>query len=104
MLGRNHDDPPNPDLEPLPVAWFKHWETSDGKKARVFQSTMGSAHDFQSPGLRRLIINATYWLMGMESRIDPARSVDIVGAYTPLKSGFNYEKIGVKPRPVAEFR
>ena len=72
LLGRNHDDPPNPDLEPLPVAWFKHWETSDGKKARVFQSTMGSAHDFQSPGLRRLIINATYWLMGMESRIDPA--------------------------------
>ena len=104
LLGRSHDDPPNPDLEPLPVAWFKRWETSGGKKARVFQFTMGSAHDFHSPGLRRLGINATYWLMGMESQIDTARSVDIVGTYAPPKSGFNDEEHEVKPRPVAEFR
>ena len=50
-----------------------------GKSARVFQSTMGSAHDLQSAGLRRLIINAAYWGMGMESAISPTRSVDIVG-------------------------
>ena len=104
LLGRKHDDPPNPNLEPLPVAWFKHWETSEGKQARVFHSTMGSAHDFQSAGLRRLIIQAAYWLMSMESQIDPARSVDIVGPYAPPKSGFNYKELGIKPRPVAEFR
>jgi hypothetical protein len=69
LLGRKHDDPPNPKLEPLPVAWFKHWQTSDGKQARVFHTTMGSAHDLQSAGLRRLIINAAYWGMGMESAI-----------------------------------
>ena len=35
LKGRNHDDPLNPKLEPLPVAWFKNWQTSDGKSARV---------------------------------------------------------------------
>lgn len=104
LLGRKHDDPPNPKLEPLPVAWFKHWQTSDGKKARVFHTTMGSAHDFQSAGLRRMIINAAYWGMGLESAITPNRSVDIVGTYQPRESGFNYQKLGVVPKPVSAYR
>ncbi|HXX93936.1 MAG TPA: ThuA domain-containing protein, partial [Planctomycetota bacterium] len=57
LLSRHHDDPPNPKLEPLPVAWFKSWQTSEGKSARVFQSTMGSGTDLENPGLRRLIVN-----------------------------------------------
>jgi Trehalose utilisation len=104
LMGRNHDDPPNPELEPLPVAWFKNWQTSGGKSARVFQSTMGSGTDLQSAGLRRLIINAAYWGMGMESSISATRSVDIVGTYKPLESGFNYEELGVKPKPVSAYR
>ena len=75
LTGRNHDDPPNPGKEPLPVAWFKTWQTSEGKKARVFQSTMGSGKDLESAGLRRLIINAAYWGLGMEAAISPTRSV-----------------------------
>jgi len=104
LLGRNHDDPPNPKLEPLPVAWFKHWQTSDGNKTRVFHSTMGSAHDLQSAGLRRLIINAVYWGLGMESEITPNRSVNIVGTYQPHESGFNYQELGVVPKPVSAYR
>jgi Trehalose utilisation len=104
LMGRNHDDPPNPKLEPLPVAWFKNWQTSEGKTARVFHSTMGSAHDLQSAGLRRLIINAAYWSMGMEAAITPTRSVDIVGTYQPLKSGFNYKELGVVPKPVSAYK
>ena len=91
LMGRKHDDAPNPKLEPLPVAWFKFWQTSEGKSARVFHSTMGSGNDLENPGLRRLIINAAYWGMGMESAITPNRSVDIVGTYKPLESGFNYK-------------
>jgi hypothetical protein len=104
LLGRNHDDAPNPELEPLPVAWFKYWQTSTGKRARVFQSTMGSAHDFQSAGLRRLIVNAAYWSLEMESAINPTRSVDIVGSYQPLESGFNYKELGVVPKPISAYR
>ena len=104
LMGRKPDDEPNPKLEPLPVAWFKHWQTSEGKSARVFQSTMGSATDLKNPGLRRLIINAVYWGTGLEASLNPARSVDIVGAYEPLESGFNYQKIGVVPKPPSAYK
>ncbi len=104
LMGRKPDDAPNRELEPLPVAWFKFWQTSSGKKARVFHSTMGSAHDLESAGLRRLLINAAYWGMGMESAITPTRSVEIVGTYNPLESGFNYEELGVVPKPVSAYR
>ena len=104
LLGRKPDDAPNPKLEPLPVAWFKTWRTSTGKEARVFQSTMGSGDDFRNPGLRRLVINAAYWGMGLESAISPQSSVDLVGSYEPLATGFDYAKIGVKPKPVADYR
>lgn len=104
LLGRRPEDPPNPALEPLPVAWTKLWETSEGKKARVFQCTMGSARDFQSEGLRRLVIQASYWALGMEAHISPTRSVDIVGRYEPLPSGFDYPRLGVVPRPVGSYR
>ena len=81
------------------MAWFKNWKTTKGKNARVFQSTMGSARDLQSAGLRRLVINAAYWGMELESKITPDRSVDYVAPYAPLASGFNYEKLGVTPNP-----
>lgn len=98
LQGRNYDDKPNTKKEPLPVAWFKHWETSQGKKSRVFHSTMGSAKDLECADLRRMVINATYWGMKMEAAIDPESSVDYVGPYKPLASGFNYEKLGVVPK------
>lgn len=104
LMGRKHDDPPNTKLEPLPVAWFKNWQTSEGKSARVFHSTMGSGTDLQSAGLRRLIINAVYWGMGLESSIQATSKVDIVGDYKPLESGFNYEKLGVVPKPVSAYK
>lgn len=104
LMGRKHDDPPNTKLEPLPVAWFKTWQTSEGKSARVFHSTMGSGTDLQSAGLRRLIINAVYWGMGLESSIQATSKVDIVGDYKPLESGFNYEKLGVVPKPVSAYK
>ena len=101
LLGRRPEDPPNEKLEPLPVAWVKHWQTSGGKTARVFHSTMGSASDLKSAGLRRLIINATYWGLGLESGISATRSVDVVGDYQPLGSGFDYPRLGVVPKPVS---
>ena len=104
LMGRKPEDPPNDQLEPLPVAWVKSWQTSGGRAARVFHCTMGSGVDLQSSGLRRLIINAAYWGMGMETAITPGHSVEIVGEYKPLGSGFNYPKLGVVPKPVSAYR
>jgi len=104
LMGREPEDLPNPKKESLPVAWCKTWETSDGTLARVFQSTMGSARDLESAGLRRLVINAVYWGLEMEKDISSDRSVDIVGKYEPLESGFNYEKLGVVPKKAEAYR
>ena len=104
LIGRQRGGKDNPKKEPLPVAWFKTWRTSEGKSARVFQSTMGSGKDFESAGLRRLVVNASYWCLAMEDKITATSSVDIVGQYTPLASGFNYKKLGVVPKMPAEYR
>jgi hypothetical protein len=65
---------------------------------------MGSGKDLQSAGLRRLIVNAAYWCLELERAISPTLSVDIIGDYQPLDSGFDYSKLGVKPKPVADYR
>lgn len=104
LTGRDHDDPPNPKKIPLPIAWTKTWTGSIGVPARVFHVTMGSAKDYQSAGLRRMTINAAYWCLGLEDRIVPDSSVEYVGPYAPLASGFNYPKLKVIPRPVSHYR
>lgn len=96
------DAPPNSKKEALPVAWVKKWKGNQGLSSPIFHYTMGSARDFSNEGVRRLTVNALYWGLGMESQIDKNRSVEIVGEYQPLKSGFKYDVIGVKPRK-AEF-
>jgi len=65
---------------------------------------MGSGDDFRSAGLRRLVINAAYWGMGMEAAIAPDRPVETVGPYEPLRTGFDYARIGVVAKPVSAYR
>jgi len=98
LMGRKPDDLINPKLIALPVAWVKTWTGNSGKTARVFHTSMGSAEDYQSAGLRRLTVNAVYWCLSMQRQIDPGSSVDTVGAYNPLSSGFDYKKLKVVPR------
>ena len=104
LRGLRPDDPANDDKVALPIAWTKTWTGSTGKSARVFHVTMGSARDFQSAGLRRLTVNAVYWCLGLEHEIAATSDVDPVGAYEPLESGFDYEKLGVVPKPVSAYR
>ena len=80
-----------------PVAWSKTFETDSGKSARVFTTTMGAATDLESEGLRRLIVNAAYWCLGMEAQIPARANVDLVGEYHPSEYGFKGFRRGVKP-------
>lgn len=104
LINLEPDAPPNEKKEPLPVAWTKVWTGNRGRQARIFHFTMGSAEDFQNAGVRRLTMNAVYWGLGMENAIRADASVETVGDYQPLKAGFNYEKIGVRPRPPAFYK
>ena len=81
----------------MPVAWTKTWAPAEGKKALIFTTTMGSSTDLECEGLRRLLVNASYWCLGMEDRIADRAKVDVVGDFAPTPFGFNKAKKGVKP-------
>jgi hypothetical protein len=67
----------------MPIAWIKTYKGQQGKTARVFTTTMGASQDFQSEGLRRLLVNACYWATGMEDKIPANSDVRIIGEYEP---------------------
>jgi N-acyl-D-amino-acid deacylase len=84
----------------MPIAWTKTYvpnKTRAASAARVFTTTMGASQDFSSTGLRRLLVNASYWTLGMEDAIPAESKVDLVGDYDPLPFGHNGFKKGVKP-------
>jgi hypothetical protein len=59
---------------------------------------MGAAQDFRSEGLRRLLVNACYWTLGMEDQIPAKSNVDIVGTYEPTYFGFGKHTPAVHPQ------
>lgn len=94
LVGMKPDDKPleGKKNDPMmPVAWI-----ADGKQ-RVFTTTMGSSTDLESEGLRRLLVNAAYWCVGLEKQIADKSDVDLVGEYNPLPYSFDGFKKGVKP-------
>lgn len=95
LKGMAEDDEPvdGPKNNPMmPIAWTKSYQ--DG---RVFCTTMGSATDLSNEGVRRLLVNAAYWAVGLEKAITADANVDIVGEFNPTEYGFGTYKRGVKP-------
>lgn len=94
LSGMNPGDPPN-DAKPLmPLVWTRDYRWENGKTCRTVTSTIGAAVDLKSEGLRRLFVNACYWLTGLEAA--KRANVDYVGSYDPSFFGFNQFKKGVK--------
>ncbi|WLD15425.1 ThuA domain-containing protein [Planctellipticum variicoloris] len=81
----------------MPVAWTKSYTGQSGKTARTFTTTMGAANDLESEGVRRLLVNACYWGLGMEEQIPAKSKVDLVGDYKPTNFSFGGHKKGLKP-------
>ena len=51
----------------MPFAWLKDYDSPSGKKTgKCFATTGGAAVDFRSEDLRRMIINATFFLTDLE--------------------------------------
>lgn len=78
-----------------PVVWLRERKNEAGKTNRILTTTMGSATDLQSEGLRRLIVNAAYDFTGLE--VPAAADVSLVGDFKPTFYGFGEFKKGVKP-------
>lgn len=95
LKGMAPDSPPNWRKPLMPLVWVREYPWPNGKTTRALTSTIGAAVDFQSEDLRRLIINAAYWLTGLEV---PARAdVLPVREYRPSYFGFGKFVRGVRP-------
>jgi len=84
----------------MPVAWVKTYAGKQGNAARVFTTTMGAAQDLQNEALRRLIVNACLWTLGLEDKIPARTDVDLVGQYQPLPFKFGGFAKGIAPSDV----
>jgi hypothetical protein len=80
----------------MPIAWVK---TYNG--ARVFCTTMGAATDLPNAGVRRLLVNATFWAVGLDEEITPDLSIEFVGTFSPTEYGFGGYQKGRKPSDYA---
>ncbi|HXJ92574.1 MAG TPA: ThuA domain-containing protein [Terriglobia bacterium] len=100
LTNMNPNYPPAPGKvnDPMmPVAWTCAYTGSQGRTARVFTSTMGAADDLENEALRRLLVNATYWAVGLENKIPPKADVDLVGEYHPHPFTSDEHIKGVRP-------
>ncbi len=100
LAGMTPDAPPvsGPKNNPMmPIAWTKTYEIEPGHRGRVFTTTMGASVDLESEGLRRLLVNATYWALGMEDQIPERADVRFVRPYKPTFFGFGKFRKGLKP-------
>ena len=95
LTGMDPKDDPKPDTSMMPVAWIKTYTGDENQTSRIFCTTMGAAPDLKNEGLRRLLVNAASWCVGLEPDTD--RSVEPVGAFDPTYFGFKTHKQGLRP-------
>lgn len=100
LVGMNPTDPAleGPKNQPMmPLVWVRDYTGEKGKTAKVITTTMGAAVDLQSEGLRRVLVNACYWALGLADRIPAKNNVDCVGEYKPSYFGFGKFIPNLKP-------
>ncbi len=85
----------------MPIAWIREFTGRNGKKSRVFTTTMGAATDLVSEGTRRMIVNGALWAVGLERRIPKRANVTLVGDYRPTPFGFGKYRRGLRPADFA---
>lgn len=91
---------PLPNKEPQPAAWVRTYKSKSGKEARVFCSTQGASEDILDEGVRRMVVNATLWCMGMEDEIKADADVSFVGPYNPTTFSFRPSITDAKPADI----
>lgn len=92
-----------PDSDPVaekndpmqPITWIREFENSNGKRNKIFTTTMGAASDLDDPDLRRLIVNACYW--GLDLEVPQKADVTVPASYQPTFFGFNSFKTETRP-------
>ncbi|MGC6441354.1 MAG: hypothetical protein ACON4H_01735 [Rubripirellula sp.] len=94
---------PVADKPPQPAAWVRTYQYRGGPEGRVFCSTQGASEDILSEGVRRMILNATLWCMGLEESIRADADVSFVGGYNPTTFSFKPSITDAKPEDIIGF-
>ena len=76
----------------MPVAWVREFTAPNGTtKGKAFCTTMGASIDFKSEDLRRMLVNSSYYLLGLNV---PAKAdVTFVDPFEPTMFGFNKNEL-----------
>lgn len=95
LKGMKPDDAPNWAKSIMPLVWIRDYTWPNGKTSRALTSTIGAAIDLQSEDLRRLLVNACYWLTGLDV---PAKAdATPVREFKPSYFGFGKFIKHIKP-------
>ncbi len=88
---------------PQPAAWIREYSFHGGPQGRAFCTTQGASEDIVSEGVRRMLINATLWCMGMEDTITARADVSFVGPYNPSTFSFKPSVTDARPDDIQGF-
>ncbi len=100
LAGMNPSDPAVAGAKnqpPMPLVWLREYQGQTGKTNRVVTSTIGAAVDLENEGLRRLLVNAAYWAVGLADRIPAQADVSYLEPYKPSWFGFGKHRQNVSP-------
>lgn len=87
----------------MPLAWALEKGLSGNSSPegeltrRTVCTTLGASQDFESEGLRRLLVNSAYWCLGLEPLIGEASDVSYATEYKPTPFGHGRYQRGLKP-------
>lgn len=101
LTGMTPDSPVDETKKPMPGAWVRTYKSESGKEGRVFASTYGASGDLVNEGFRRMLINATFWAVGLEGAIKPNANISFVGPIRPTWMGVNKRSAHIKPEALA---
>jgi len=79
----------------MPIAWTRMNKNANGTTNRIFTTTMGAATDLENEGVRRLLVNAVYWGLGLD--VPQKADVRYVDEYKPSFYGFDGFRKGLHP-------
>ncbi len=80
----------NPNDPMMPIVWTKSYQLPEGQVGRSLTSTIGSSADMNNEGVRRLLVNACYWLLDLN--VPDQADVSLVGDYQPTPYSFHREE------------
>ena len=70
----------------MPIAWLHPYQVQGGRKGTTFTTTAGASIDLVSEDLRRMLVNAVYYLTGLD--VPHRAEVTPVKPYKPTFYGF----------------